>query len=157
MPVRIDKHNYEPDMVYLNEEKGVCIDIEVDEPYSASGRPTHYLTTDWLNKDSERNHRFQGSGWYVVRFSEEQMYCKTASCVKEIYKLLLEIGAIDSLPPKVADAEDIIPRQRWTEQDSWRMKHSKYRMTYLKYDPSHFGLMGYIECTRLIIPIAGTQ
>jgi hypothetical protein len=46
VPVRIDKHNYEPDMVYLNEEKGVCIDIEVDEPYSASGRPTHYLTTD---------------------------------------------------------------------------------------------------------------
>lgn len=154
VPVRIDKHNYEPDMAYVNEEKGVCIDIEIDEPYSANGRPTHFLTADGLNKDSARNLRFQEAGWYVVRFSEEQMYCKTASCVKEIYKLLLEIGTIDSLSAKVADAEDLLPHPRWTEQDSWRMKRSEYRVKYLKYDPSHFGLQGYLECTKLIIPIA---
>ena len=154
VPVKIEGHNYEPDMVYVNKDKGICIDIEVDEPYSAGGRPTHYLLPDGTNKDSERNKHFVNAGWYVVRFSEEQMYTQTASCVKEIYKLLLEIGAISKMPQKLADAHDLSHQQRWTENDSCHMKRGKYRTNYLKYDPSNFGLVGYIECTKLIIPIA---
>lgn len=151
--VKICGHTYEPDFAYINIEKGVCIDIEVDEPYAASGHATHFLTEDGQNKDFARNKRFQDAGWYVIRFSEEQMFCHTRECLREVYKLALVAGAIDRLPEVMLNVFDLQSCSRWTRKDSNRMNHNRYRKTYLGYDPSHMGVNGYVRCTKLILPV----
>lgn len=151
--VKIGGHNYEPDFAFIDEEHGVFIDIEVDEPYSASGHPTHFLLPDGTNKDSARNERFRQAGWYVIRFSEEQIFCHSAECLREIYKLALAAGAIDTLPATLQDVPDLQPHPRWTKNDSYDMKRRHHRKTYLGYDPTHMGLQGYVRCTRLILPV----
>lgn len=153
--VKIGGHNYEPDFAYIDEEHGVFIDIEVDEPYSASGHPTHFLLPDGTNKDSARNERFRQAGWYVIRFSEEQIFCHTAECLREVYKLALSAGAIDTLPAALTSpqSEALQPHPRWTKNDSYDMKRRHHRKTYLGYDPTHMGFQGYVRCTRLILPV----
>lgn len=42
----IDGHCYEPDFAIIDEEGRYCVDIEIDEPYSSGGRPTHFLMPD---------------------------------------------------------------------------------------------------------------
>lgn len=159
--VKIGGHNYEPDFAFIDEEHGIFIDIEVDEPYSASGHPTHFLQPDGTNKDSARNERFRQAGWYVIRFSEEQIFCHTAECLREVYKLALSAGAIDALPAALTSpqsggqrgASDLQPHPRWTKNDSYDMKRRHHRKSYLGYDPTHMGLQGYLRCTRLILPV----
>lgn len=152
--VRICGHNYEPDFALVDREHGICIDIEVDEPYAASGHPTHFLLDDGTNKDSVRNKRFQDAGWYVIRFSEEQIFCHTKECLHEVYKLALAADAIDEMPEELRGVADLTPHPRWTKNDAYRMKRSNHRKSYLGYNPVHMGISGYIRCTRLIIPIA---
>lgn len=150
--VRIDGHNYEPDLAYIDKEKGICVDIEIDEPYSTSG-PTHYAYAEGGNKDEARNTRFQDAGWYVIRFTEEQMFCHTKQCMKEVYKLLLDAGAIEELPKKLQNVPDLTPTPRWTEQDSWQMKHANYRKGYLGYNPLKMDFSSNLRCCMLIVPI----
>lgn len=151
--VKIDGHNYESDFAYIDEEKGVYIDIEVDEPYSASGHPTHYMMDDGTNKDSARNKRFQDAGWYVVRFSEEQIFCHTKECLRTIYEIVIEAGVITEMPEALVDASTLQSHDRWTKSDSYSMKRRHHRKSYLGYDPSNMDLKGYMCCTRLFLPI----
>lgn len=151
--VKIAGHNYEPDFAYINKEKAVFIDIEVDEPYSASGHPTHFVLEDGTNKDSVRNKRFQDAGWYVVRFSEEQIFCHTRECVKEVYKLALEAGVISELPKALRDTPDLPSHPRWTKNDSFNLSRQHHRKSYLGYDPVHMDLSGALRCTRLLLPV----
>ena len=151
--VKIDGHNYEPDYAYIDKENGIFIDIEVDEPYSTGGKPTHYLHTDGMNSDSARNQRFIAAGWYVARFSEEQIFCHTAQCMKEVYKLLLQAGAIAELPKKLRNIPNLQPMPRWTANDSAKMKRSRFRKSYLGYDPLNMDWESNIRCVLLIIPI----
>ena len=44
--VVIEGHRYEPDLVYINKEKNIFVDIEIDEPYSGVHHPTHYITSN---------------------------------------------------------------------------------------------------------------
>jgi len=151
--VRFEGHNYEPDYAYINEEKGIYIDIEVDEPYSTGGKPTHYLNADGTNSDSARNQRFQQAGWYVARFTEEQMFCHTAQCMKAVYELAMKAGAIDHLPQKLLDVPDLKPCRRWDANDSFAMKRRRHRKSYLGYDPLKMDWQSNLCCIRLIIPI----
>lgn len=151
--VRICGHNYEPDFAYVNKEKGVYIDIEVDEPYATSGHPTHFLLDDDTNKDSVRNKRFQDAGWYVIRFSEEQIFCHTKECLREVYRIALDAGAVDEMPEGLCGVPGLKPLQRWTKDDAYRMKRSNYRKSYLGYDPISMGITGYARCALLILPI----
>lgn len=151
--VKIDGHNYEPDFAYINKERGVYIDIEVDEPYAASGHPTHFMLDDGTNKDSARNERFRQAGWYIIRFSEEQIFCHTRECLREIYKLAINAGAIDTLPVSLQDTPDLQPQPRWTKSDSFNMKKKLYRMSYLGYNPSKINLQYYLRSIKLILPI----
>lgn len=150
--VKIGKHNYEPDLAYINKEKGIFIDIEIDEPYSGSG-PTHYLLADGSNKDAARNKHFQDAGWYVVRFTEEQLFCHYKECMREVYKILLQTGAIDELPKVLTSVPDLDPTPRWTDQDSWRMKRNNYRRTYLGFNPLNMDFASIVRCCQLILPI----
>lgn len=151
--VTIDGHRYEPDWVFVDKERGIYVDIEVDEPYSASGKPTHYINEDGSERDDVRNRAFQKAGWYVARFSERQLYTAPETCLKSIYEMLANAGAIDMIPERYQSIPDLQSESRWSEKDSLKMKRTHYRDTYLKYNPARLGLRGYLECTKLIIPI----
>lgn len=63
----------------------IAIDIEIDEPYDmASKKETHYRGCG----DEQRNEYFINNGWYVCRFSEEQVITNTGSCVDIINHLV---------------------------------------------------------------------
>ena len=83
--VTIGGHRYEPDLAYIDKENGVYVDIEIDEPYSSFHRPTHFITEDGTHKDQRRNKLFLSAGWHVCRFTEQQMFCQTKSCMKAVY------------------------------------------------------------------------
>ncbi len=151
--VKIDGHNYEPDFAYVNEEKGVYIDIEVDEPYSVSGRATHYLMENGTNRDSLRNKRFQDAGWYVVCFSEEQIFCHTKECIRKVYDVALSAGAISEYPKALQDVPDLQQQNRWLKADSYRMLQRRYRQSYLGFDPARLDLRGALRCATLLLPV----
>lgn len=150
--INLNGHRYEPDLVYR--DANICVDIEIDEPYSGSGHPTHFLKEDGTNVDAVRNQHFVGAGWHVIRFSEQQMFCHTKSCMKEVFKLLLEAGAVKELPRKLAKVPNLEPVQRWTEVDSREMKRRNFRPSYLGFDPVRTTFSGTLRCVSLLLPIA---
>lgn len=151
--VKISGHNYEPDMAYVDVSRSFGIDIEVDEPYSVSGHPSHYIDADGQDKDGQRNELFRQAGWWVVRFSEEMLFRHPEQCMRAISEVMTQTGAIDKMPETAVGIQNPEPQPRWTEQESWRMKNSKYRMTYLGFDPMMKTAHDYICCTRLALPI----
>ena len=151
--VILEGHRYEPDLAYVDEERGIYLDIEIDEPYSTSGHPTHYLGANGVPKDDERNRCFQAAGWHVVRFCEEQMFCHTASCLKVIYTLLLELGAVGEMLPKIKNAPDLSPIPQWTEQESYDMKRRHHRRKYLHFDPQRMNAADMLQCIKILTPI----
>lgn len=151
--VNIGGHNYEPDFAYINKEKGVYVDIEIDEPYSASGQPTHYIEVSGIPKDAERNSRFQNAGWYVVRLTEEQVFCHTKESLKVILNILKDAGAIDSVPSEYVDVSDLPVIAQWTKEQSYKMYREGFRQTYLHFDPGQMGLLNNLYCIWLIVPI----
>lgn len=151
--VTIDGHSYEPDFAIIDKEGRYCIDIEIDEPYSSGGRPTHFMMPDGSNKDTFRNRRFSQAGWYVIRFSEEQFMTKTKSCMYFVYNLLFQKGLIEGIPQTLVDASNIDYQARWTESDSRQLRRNNYRDSYLLYNPNNMGIRGYVVCSLRIVPI----
>ena len=63
----------------------ISIDIEIDEPYAiGTKKETHYRGCG----DEMRNDFFTNNGWYVLRFSEEQVITQTDKCVQIVTKLI---------------------------------------------------------------------
>ena len=150
---KINGHNYEPDLAYIDEQKGIYVDIEVDEPYSGGGKPTHYMNADGTNKDSQRNQNFLNAGWHVVRFSEEQIFCQTEECMKVVNTLLLNVGAIDELPKSLEKVPDLKTVSRWTYAESNELKRKGFRKSYLGFNPAKMDMQGYYKCLKLFMPI----
>lgn len=150
--VNICGHYYEPDLVFINRDKKICIDIEIDEPYSASGHPTHFIENG-VFKDAIRNSNFTQKGWYVIRFSEKQIFTQTKSCMMEVYKLALLAGAIDKLPSAFARVSDISIDLCWTKDESLKYRTERYRESYLGMDPRHFYIKYVPQYLRIGLPI----
>ena len=152
--VSIEGHNYEPDFAYIDPEKGICIDIEIDEPYTTGGNPTHYCLADGTTSDTRRNIRFQNAGWYVIRFSEEQFFCHTDRCMKLVYDLLKAQGCIDEIPQQLARATAKLPAVRhWTYTQARNMHRRGYRRKYLGFNPLQYDIKGIMRCCWLLLPI----
>ncbi len=151
--VNIGGHNYYPDFAYVNEEKKIYVDIEIDEPYSVSGHPTHYIQASGTPIDASRDRRFQDAGWHIVRFTEEQAFCHTREVAKVILGVLKEAGAIDETPSRLANLPDLPTTKQWTENESRKMRREGFRRSYLHFDPSKMRLIDNLYCSRLIIPI----
>ena len=151
--VNLNGHRYEPDLAYVDEKRGIFLDIEIDEPYSTSGHPTHYVGANGVPKDDERNRRFRAAGWHVVRFCEEQIFCHTDSCLKVIYTLLQELGAVGEIPPKIKNAPDLSPIPQWTEEESRNMMEKHHRRSYLHFDPQRMNLADMVQCIKVGAPI----
>ena len=144
--VVIDGHRYEPDFVYINKEKGIYVDIEVDEPYSANHHPTHYITNDGTHKDHQRNQAFLDAGWYVIRFTEQQMFCQTKECMKLLFDLLVKIGAEDSLPKLLRNAGYPMSTPCYTANEARKLSHRNYRKEYLGYNPIKMDAASHLRC-----------
>ena len=56
---------YFPDISFIDVEQDILIDIEIDEPYSRSEIPTHFIDDPI---DIKRNKFFSENGWNVIRF-----------------------------------------------------------------------------------------
>ena len=151
--VSIGGHRYEPDLVYINKEKGIYIDIEIDEPYSGGHHPTHYITSDGTHKDHRRNETFRNAGWYVVRFTEQQMFCQTAECMKLLFELLVNLGAIDALPSSLCKATPPKSEPCRTANEAKALSYQNYRKSYLGYNPIKMDMTSHLRCCQLIVPI----
>lgn len=152
--VNIDGHRYEPDFAYIDEARGIYVDIEVDEPYTSRGKSTHYINDDGSSSDSMRNHRFQNAGWYVFRFSEKQFFCHTDRCLKTVYDLLVSEGLVSELPKKLKRVSCVLFKEKhWNYSEGLEMSRSRYRRSYLGFDPVRYDLRSQLSCCWLLIPV----
>ena len=125
---------YEPDIAYIDVQKGIFIDIEIDEPYSGWERlPIHYKTK-YGTIDDLRNNYFTERGWTVLRFSEKQVHEQPKSCLKRVYQLLHEMDGSITMPQCLATEADIFSNDMWTKEQAERMEQNKEREKMLGID-----------------------
>lgn len=151
--VSIAGHKYEPDFAYINKEKNIFIDIEIDEPYTASKKPTHYLDSLGKSVDYERDSLFQKAGWYVFRFSEEQFYKQPNRCVKKIHNLLKIIGG---QLKNISETRTVVRTIRWSlpeKEDINSYVESNNRQRYFGFNPFRITIVGLIKLLPHYIPI----
>lgn len=118
---------YEPDFAYIDVEKGIFIDIEVDEPYSGWEKtPIHYRIGNRTN-DGKRNERFTERGWIVLRFSEKQVFEQTMSCLKYLYQQICRIDTSMAIPSSLDSVPDLKVDSMWTKADAFQMIQNKTR------------------------------
>jgi len=68
---------YNPDILIIDKNLKLLIDIEIDEPYSKSGKPTHFIGNDF---DIKRNLFLNEKGVHIIRFSEKQIFTNLNLC-----------------------------------------------------------------------------
>lgn len=125
---------YEPDIAYIDVQKGIFIDIEIDEPYSGWERqPIHYKTKNGTI-DDKRNNDFTERGWTVIRFSEKQVHKQPKSCLKRVYQLLSKMDGAIMIPLCLATEADISSDNIWTKEQAERMERNKEREKMLGID-----------------------
>lgn len=118
---------YEPDLAYINVDKGIFIDIEVDEPYSGWEKtPIHYKIGNHTI-DDKRNQCFTERGWFVLRFSEKQVFEQTMSCLKYLYQQICRIDTSMAIPSSLASVPDLKVDSMWTEAEAFQMIQNKVR------------------------------
>ena len=127
LPIKNRDYGYKPDIAIVWRSKGLCIDVEIDEPYDIlSRKPIHYIDGDC--NDYLRNAYFLENGWYVIRVTEEQVIKKLDDVYKYISRLVFAISEDERF--KVDS--DIKPLKRWTSEEAQRMAESNYRERYLE-------------------------
>ena len=118
---------FEPDLAYIDKEKGIFIDIEIDEPYSGWERkPIHYKINNGTIDDL-RNSHFTERGWTVIRFSEKQIYNHPKSCLKKIYQLLHSMDVSIDIPQSLVAENDIDFERLWTNIEAKRLERDHER------------------------------
>lgn len=122
---------YEPDFSLIDRKSGLnmCIDVEIDEPYSGlSRRPMHCKGDDTL-----RNAFFSDRGWIVVRFAEIQIHKNPEGCcryladlIETMHPIFQVIGIDQAKPVESVDMWSSLQAQKWSA--------AKYREQYLGID-----------------------
>ena len=113
-------NGYVPDFAYVDEATGLCIDIEIDEPYSMPEKqPIHFV-----GEDDYRNCYFMDNGWFIVRFAEEQIANQPNAClgyIRSVIDNILQNSEVNVTP---------VPVSRWDYFDAKRYAAFDYRNTY---------------------------
>ncbi len=122
--------SYLPDIVFYDETTGLCIDIEIDEPYVGStGEAIHFLNN---KHDEQRNRTFLRENWLVIRFAEEQVVKYPIECCNFIKKIIqdvtLDIISYNDINKDVAGLPKI---KQWTKDDAQKLAFTRYRNSYL--------------------------
>ena len=97
----------------------VCIDIEIDEPYAfGTKEETHYIGCG----DEIRNDFFNENGWYVIRFTEEQVLSDVKICLDIISNLIIFLENRTLDPNKTFSylfcKRNQIKRERWSKEQA---------------------------------------
>lgn len=117
---------YVPDFAYIDSISSLHIDIEIDEPYSASSKePIHYL-----GADTNRNRYFTARNWIVIRFAEEQIAQQPNDCCALIAKTISDLMDVDSDCDIFEKYENVRFVSCWTYEDSKNMMLINFRNKY---------------------------
>lgn len=121
--------SFSTDFAFVLEEVGLCIDIEIDEPYDLrKKRPTHCVD-DY--HDQYRNGFFLPGNWIIIRFAEEQVVRYPKSCCREIALCVFQVTGLDRfLKPLLAEPV-LRPIPQWSKKEARHMAKVNYRDTYL--------------------------
>ena len=118
------KGHYYPDFVVCVDDYNY-IDIEIDEPYDLSeNKEIHYIGCG----DEARNDYFTSKGWFVLRFSEQNIIENIQECVQLIEDLIifLEECKSENLKNVIKIQHDICHPQ-WTIEEARLMRIKKIR------------------------------
>ncbi len=122
------QHSYSADFTYADNEFGLWIDIEIDEPYYyKNGSPTHACDDD---KDKIRNLFFLKGNWVIIRFAEEQVVRQPNECCKAIAEVVVKIAGETKLLEKFKTLRDLRAVHHWTTEEAKRMARAKFRDKY---------------------------
>ncbi|WP_461640567.1 hypothetical protein [Labilibaculum euxinus] len=119
---------YIPDFILQDNKTNLHIDIEIDEPYSLkSKRPIHYIENN-KHIDNLRDSYFNKAGWYVVRFTEEQVLKYPKKCCGVIAQLLA-----DTIGVKYPTLQEklLMNTPCWTKSKAIELRSINYREKYL--------------------------
>ena len=120
-------HRYEPDLAYIDEQRGIYIDIENDEPYTMGKRtPTHYL-----GKDDKRNNDVIAAGWIVLRFSEKQCIDSPARVARTVMDVARSIAPDVEMPQVLQNVQPVDTDPRWDYNTARQHAKSRYRDSYM--------------------------
>lgn len=121
---RLGTRWYYPDFVY-RDVSGLCIDIEIDEPYVwATGLPHHCQ-----GQDEDRNAFFLRKQWAVIRFAEEQVVRQPLLCCQVI---AAEVFALTRRHYAARFYwERLVPLPQWDQAHARRMAANRTRTVYL--------------------------
>lgn len=127
LALRAGSHRYEPDLAYIDEQHGIYIDIENDEPYTLGKRiPTHYL-----GKDDQRNADVTAAGWIVLRFSEKQCLDSPARVTRTIMDVVRSISPDVEMPRVLQNVQPVDTDPRWNLDTARQHAKSRYRDSYM--------------------------
>ena len=119
---------YEPDFAYIDHQLGLHIDIEIDEPYVyKSLEAIHYRD---CYHDNNRDNVFNGKGWVVIRFSEEQVVRQPHECCKVIAQGIHALTNQSFFIDKFNSIGNLTSVSQWTEAEAEDMARKQYRDTY---------------------------
>ena len=126
----INRTSYYPDFAYIDESFGLCIDIEIDEPYTyIEKKPIHYIGTD-----EDRNTAFLSMRWIVIRFAEIQAVKYPDQCCKLIAETIHSYLPSEELISQFLYIEDLPLVAQWTYPEAIEMVSTSYRTTYICQD-----------------------
>lgn len=118
----VGNNPFQPDFIVRDNDLGLHLDIEIDEPYSlVDGKTIHHDRT----KDGERNTFFNNLNWGVIRFTEKQILKSPKKCVKLIQDTLEAVRK-----RKDFVKHDIEKEIFWTHEEALLMKLNNYRSSY---------------------------
>lgn len=117
---RLKTQWYYPDFIY-HDASGLCIDIEIDEPYALDSRkPIHCQ-----GQDDYRNAFFLRKQWVVVRFTEQQVMQYPLLCCQELAALIFYLNGRHYA---ARFYHERLPRQpQWDQAEALRCARSRTR------------------------------
>ena len=107
-----------PDIVLYNEMAKFYLDIEIDEIYTTNEvyNLKRKMVIHSMGDDDFRNNYFLNKGWYVLRFSEEQVRKETESCCKFVAQVYAYY-ALDKTPlNKLQTVRDLSFSEQWSKE-----------------------------------------
>lgn len=125
--IRINDDLYIPDITYIDNNKKIFVDIEIDEPYSFKTKePIHFTSSDHI-----RNIYIQRGGWAVIRFSERQIIQQPVECCKFIAAYLAYAYMDNNYTTDFSSIKSINSEKCWTKKEAQDFALRNYRNTYL--------------------------
>ncbi len=128
-PIPNFAHPYSMDMAFIDQDTGLSINIEIDEPYEGKKKQPHHCLDD--GKDEKRNHFFLERNWVVLRFAEEQVVKNPQGCCRCLVEVIVNFTQDKSLLEKVQELPILEPVKAWTVSEARQLAVWRHRETYL--------------------------